>query len=190
VIAVGKVIVVSAPSGAGKTTIVRRLLAAHPEFQFSVSATTRPLRGTEVHGKDYYFLSVEQFRDLIDAGAFLEWEQVYPGRYYGSLKEDVDRIHSQGNTVLFDVDVKGALNIKKAYGDRAITLFVAPPSLEVLRERLTSRGTESEADIAKRMAKAEAEMAYAPQFDRIVVNDDLDRAVEEAESILRSFMAS
>lgn len=167
---------------------MRRVLAAHPEFEFSVSATTRPIRGTEVHGKDYFYLTVEDFRARIAAGDFLEWQEVYPGRYYGSLKSEVDRILSSGRSVLFDVDVKGGVNIKHHYGARALSLFIRPPSLDVLRLRLVTRATESMEEINRRLDKAGAEMGFADQFDKEIINDDLESAVKEVETVIQKFM--
>lgn len=183
----GKVFIFSAPSGAGKTTIVRRLLATHPEFAFSVSATTRPARAHERHGVDYFFLSVEEFQARLEKGEFLEWEQVYPGRYYGTLVSEVERILAEGKSAVFDVDVKGGLSIKRHYEDGACAFFIQPPSLEELRRRLESRGTDSAADIETRLAKAAREMLDAPHFDHRIINDDLDRAVAEIDTIVQSF---
>lgn len=184
----GRVFIFSAPSGGGKTTILNRVLAQRSDFSFSVSATTRPRRGQEVHGREYFFISPDEFKQRIEAGEFLEYEQVYEGRYYGTLKSEVDRITAAGKHALFDVDVKGGLSIKKFYGEQACSFFVQPPSLEVLRQRLTARGTDSAADIEKRLAKAGREMEFAPQFDHIIINDDLERAVAETFSIIDSFL--
>lgn len=183
----GKVFVFSAPSGAGKTTIVRRLLESHPEFAFSVSATTRAPRAHEQDGVDYFFLSVEEFQLRIEKGEFLEWEQVYPGRYYGTLVSEVDRILAQGKSAVFDVDVKGGISIKRHYGVGACAFFIQPPSLDELRRRLESRGTDSASDIETRLAKAARELQDAPYFDHIIVNDDLTRAVAEIDAIIQSF---
>lgn len=183
----GKLIIFSAPSGSGKTTLVRHLLKSLKGLRFSVSATSRPPRDNEVHGKDYYFLSGESFREKIEQGAFLEWEEVYPGQYYGTLRSEVDRLLEQGFHVLFDIDVEGGLNLKRYYGVRALAVFVRPPSLEVMEERLRARGTDNEEQLKKRLKKAGKEMEYASQFDRILVNDQLDEARREAVSLVRRF---
>ncbi|MCE1197598.1 MAG: guanylate kinase [Marinilabiliales bacterium] len=184
----GKIIIFSAPSGAGKTTIVRHLLAAHPDFAFSVSATSRKPRNCEKEGVDYYFLTTEAFEEKIRKEEFLEWQEVYPGSYYGSLKSEVDRITQEGKNLLFDVDVVGGSNIKKFYGDRALAFFVQPPSLEELERRLMSRSTDAPEAIRRRMEKAEQEMAYAPLFDVILVNDSLEHALEVAEQKIIEFL--
>lgn len=188
--AIGRCIIVSAPSGSGKSTIVRYLMEQHPELRlrFSISATSRPPRGTERDGVEYYFLTADEFRQRIEAGAFLEYEEVYPGRYYGTLREQVEQQLARGENVVFDVDVKGGCRIKQAFGTRALSLFIQPPSVEELERRLRSRATDSDDQIAQRLAKAEEELAYAPQFDRIVVNDDLDRAQAEAVALLTDFL--
>lgn len=183
-----KLIVVSAPSGAGKTSIVRHLLEKFPELSFSVSATTRAKRGMEVDGHDYYFISVPEFQSRIENGAFLEWQEVYAGQYYGSLKSEVDRLGADGKVVIFDVDVLGGLNIKKYYGDRALSVFIQPPTLESLGERLRGRGTETPESLKKRLDKAAYELSFAPQFDVVVVNDDLPTAQREAENHIHQFL--
>ena len=177
----GKLIIVSAPSGSGKSTIVQWLMTEHPELRlyFSVSATSRPPRGTEQHGVEYFFLSPDEF---------LEFEEVYQDRYYGTLKEQVERQREQGQNVVFDVDVKGGVNIKKYYGDRALSLFIQPPSVEELRRRLEGRATDTPEAIRERLAKAEYEMTFAPQFDRIIVNDDLDVAKQETLRVVSDFL--
>ena len=187
----GKLLIVSAPSGSGKSTIVNYLMKEHPEFRlaFSVSATSRPPRGTEQNGVDYYFLTPEEFRQHIKDGDFLEFEQVYENRFYGTLKSQVDEKLAAGWNVVFDVDVKGGINIKKHYGDRALSIFIQPPSVDVLRERLLGRATDSPEQIEERLAKAEYEMTFAPQFDRILVNDDLETAKQEAVAMLREFLS-
>ncbi|HCZ08642.1 MAG TPA: guanylate kinase [Flavobacteriales bacterium] len=174
-----KALVFSAPSGAGKTTLVRKLMAEREDLAFSISATNRALRGDEVNGHDYHFFSTEEFKARIDAGEFLEWEEVYPGRYYGTLKTEVQRHWSAGKHILFDVDVEGGLRLKSILKDDILAVFVCPPSLEVLEERLRRRGTDSEEDIARRLAKAEAEMLRSPGFDVELVNDILEEATEE-----------
>lgn len=183
-----KLIIVSAPSGAGKSTIVRHLLSLSLPLAFSVSATSRSPRPGEVDGKDYYFLPEQEFLRKIGDDAFLEWEEVYPGTYYGTLKSEVGRIWSEGRSVIFDVDVVGGLNIKKIYGDQALAIFVQPPSVEELRNRLKSRSTESDDKIATRIAKAEYELGFSARFDKILVNDSLEVALAEAESMVREFL--
>ncbi len=184
----GKLIIFSAPSGAGKTTIVRHLLDKNLNLEFSVSATSRAPRHNETHGKDYYFLSVEEFKKKIANDEFLEWEEVYNGVYYGSLKSEVERIRNLGKNVIFDVDVVGGLNIKKFYADDALAVFVQPPSVEELRNRLKNRSTETEEKIQMRIAKAEHELSFANQFDRLINNNDLLQACREAENIIREFI--
>lgn len=187
----GKVLIVSAPSGSGKSTIVNFLMKEHPEFRlaFSVSATSRPPRGQEQDGVDYYFLSAEEFRRHIDADDFLEYEEVYEGRFYGTLKSQVEEKLAAGKNVVFDVDVKGGINIKKYYGEAALSVFIQPPSVEVLRERLIGRNTDEMGQIEQRLAKAEYEMSFASQFDRILVNDNLEVAKQEAVALLNDFLA-
>ena len=185
---IGKSVIISAPSGAGKTTIVRHLLEKRQDLEFSVSATTRLPRGCEAEGKDYYFLTIEEFRRRIENDEFVEWEEVYKDRYYGTLKSEMERIWTKGKNVLFDVDVKGGLNLKKILGIQSIALFIMPPSKEELEKRLTKRATDNISDIKTRLAKAEAEMEYANQFDRIMINKHLDQAVEEISSIISSFL--
>ncbi|WP_167617704.1 guanylate kinase [Maribellus sediminis] len=184
----GKLIIFSAPSGTGKTTIVRHLLAKGFDLEFSISATSRQPRHTETHGKDYYFLTAEEFAKKVENEEFLEWEEVYKGTSYGTLKSEVERIRNNGKHVIFDVDVVGGLNIKKYYGDEALAVFVQPPSVEELRNRLTGRSTETEEKIAMRIAKAEHELSFAPKFDVVIVNDDLERAFVEAEKIIADFL--
>ena len=184
----GKVIIVSAPSGAGKTSIVRHLLEQVPELKFSISATTRHKRDYEIDGKDYYFLTPEQFKERLANDEFLEWQEVYEDQYYGSLKSEVERIWSEGQVVIFDVDVLGGLNIKKFYGDEALSVFIEPPTLEELMNRLKKRGTETEESLKKRIDKAEYELSFAPQFDRIVLNDDLATAQQEMIDLVQAFL--
>ena len=186
----GKLLIVSAPSGSGKSTIVQWLMKEHPELRlyFSVSATSRPPRGTEQHGVEYFFLSPEEFRERIERNEFLEYEEVYHDRFYGTLKEQVERQREAGQNVVFDVDVKGGINIKKYYGDKALSLFIQPPSVEELRHRLVGRGTDTPEAIEERLAKAEYEMTFAPQFDHIIVNDDLETAKQETLSIVKEFL--
>ncbi len=180
-------IIISAPSGAGKSTMVRYLLAQELNIQFSISATSRPPRGEETNGVEYYFLTPEEFRERIAADEFVEYEEVYEGQFYGTLKSEVERILNEGKSVIFDVDCVGGLNIKKIFGDRALSIFVMPPSVEVLRERLEKRDTDAPEVIEKRLAKAEYEMSFAPQFDAIVCNDDYDRAKAEILKLVSDF---
>ena len=179
------VLIVSAPSGGGKSTIVGHLLKTFNCFDFSVSATSRAPRGAEVHGKEYFFLSEAEFKSMVSAGEFVEHEEVYPGLFYGTLKSEVERNWGNGKIILFDIDVMGGMNLKKLYGDKALSLFIAPPSLETLRERLVKRGTDTPEAIEKRVAKAEKEMLYSGNFDKILINDDLQTALNEVELIIR-----
>ncbi len=181
-------IIVSAPSGAGKTTIVRGILVRFPQLEFSVSACSRPIRKNEIDGKDYYFMTPEQFRSEIEHDKFLEWEEVYPGSFYGTLKSELERIWSKGKHIIFDVDVKGGINIKKQYPANSLALFVKPPSLETLRERLKKRSTETPESLKKRLEKAEYEMSFAGEFDTQIVNDSIDRAVNEASELVEGFI--
>ncbi len=184
-----KVLIFSAPSGSGKSTIVNHILGLYPDsMEFSVSATSRPPRGEEKHGKEYYFLSPDEFRKLIDEDKFVEFEEVYEGRYYGTLKSECERIWAAGHVIIFDVDVKGGVNLKKYFGDDALAIFIKAPSVEVLRERLIKRGTDSLEAIEERVAKAEEEMSYAPKFDYILVNDDLNTAFAESEKMVEDFL--
>ncbi|HCP41061.1 MAG TPA: guanylate kinase [Cryomorphaceae bacterium] len=185
----GKLVIFTAPSGAGKSTLVKYLLPQFPQLCFSISATSRAPRGQEEHGKDYYFLSSEEFQDRVAQNELLEWEEVYNGTYYGSLCSEVNRIWSKGKVVVFDIDVMGALNLKKQFGELALALFVQAPSIAVLEQRLRSRATDSEEKIQQRLAKVTIEMARAPEFDKVVVNDDLDTAKAEALAILKAFLA-
>lgn len=184
-----KVVIISAPSGSGKSTIVQHILGLHPEMEFSVSATSRAPRGTERDGVEYYFLTAEEFRRRIEADAFVEFEQVYTDRYYGTLKSEVDRIWSEGHVIIFDVDVKGGVNLKKYFGDAALSIFIKAPSVEVLRQRLLARKTDSLEAIEERVAKAEEEMTYEDKFDYVLVNDDLATAFADAERVVDSFLS-
>lgn len=182
------IIIFSAPSGSGKSTIVNYLLSRHPELEFSVSATSRAPRGTEKHGEAYYFLTTEEFKKKIAENAFVEYEEVYSGCYYGTLKSEIERISAKGHHVVFDVDVVGGCNLKRIFGKEALSIFIAPPSVEVLRQRLKGRGTDSDEMIEKRVDKAEYEMTFAPKFDKIIVNDRLEDAQQEAEATILQFI--
>ena len=182
------VLIFSAPSGAGKSTLVRYLLSQRNDLEFSISATTRAPRGTEVHGKEYYFLTADDFRNRIAGNEFVEYEQVYKDCYYGTLKSEVERIESKNHHAVFDIDVKGGLYVKRIYGKDALAIFVAPPSLKILEQRLRDRATDSEEKIRERIAKAEEECSYAEQFDCIIVNDDLLTAEKEILTIVNNFL--
>jgi guanylate kinase len=184
----GKLIIFSAPSGAGKTTIVHHLLTKIPELEFSISATTRDARGDEVDGKDYYFIGKEAFLHRIAHKEFVEFEEVYAGTFYGTLRSEIERIWAKGKTVIFDIDVEGGLHLKRKYGEQALAIFVQPPSLQVLIERLTGRGTDNSDKLRERITKAEKELNYAPQFDIILKNNDLNTACKEAEELVRKFL--
>lgn len=183
-----KLIVVSAPSGAGKTTIVHFLIKQFPELEFSVSACSRPKRSNEKNGIDYYFLSIEDFKQKIEQKDFIEWEEVYPDQYYGTLKSELERIWSKGHPVIFDVDVLGGINIKHLYGKSCLAIFIMPPSMEELKKRLENRSTETEESLHKRLARAKKEMSYAKSFDVVIINDHLDKAQAEAEVRIREFL--
>ena len=184
-----QVLIFSAPSGSGKSTVVNHILGLHPEIEFSVSATSRPPRGEERDGVEYLYYSADVFRLLVRDDKFVEYEEVYPDRFYGTLKSEVNRIWAKGHVIIFDVDVKGGVNLKKYFGDKALSVFIQAPSVEVLRQRLVCRGTDSAEDIEKRVAKAAEEMTYAPQFDRILINDDLATALAEAEAMVDGFLS-
>lgn len=185
----GKAILFSAPSGCGKTTIIKELMQYFDCFDFSISATSRAPRGEEVDGRDYYFLSREEFMRRVERDEFLEWEEVYQGTCYGTLKSEVERIWDKGGVIVFDVDVNGGRNIKKYFGAEALSIFVLPPSMEVLEQRLRSRGTDSEEAIVKRLARSAEELKQAPQFDVTIVNDDLQRAVQETRTTIERFLS-
>ena len=187
----GKLIIFSAPSGSGKSTIVNWLMQEHPELKlyFSVSCTSRPPRGDERHGVEYFFVSPDEFRDLISQNAFLEYEQVYEGRYYGTLTRQVELQRQNGQNVVFDIDVKGGINVKHHYGEQALSIFIQPPSIDELRRRLTLRATDSQEQIATRIDKAAYELTFAPEFDHVVVNDDLEKAKAEVLQLVKSFLA-
>lgn len=183
-----KLIVFTAPSGSGKTTIVRHILSTFPETSFSVSATTRPKRPHEEHGRDYYFLSVETFKMWISMEAFAEWEEVYAGQYYGTLKTEIERLTSIGKAVVFDVDVRGALSIKKLYPEETLTIFIKVPTIELLEKRLRLRGNDTEESLKKRLSKAAHELSYESQFDVVLVNDELHHTLKVAEDIVQNFI--
>lgn len=185
----GKLIIFSAPSGAGKTTIVKHLINIKDlKLEFSISACTRKRRDNEVDGKDYYFLTVDEFQAKIEENSFIEWEEVYKNQYYGTLRSEIDRIKANNNNIIFDIDVRGGINIKEQFGDNALAVFIMPPSIEELYKRLESRGTDSEKKIRKRMEKATYEMKFANKFDKIIINKNLDYALKEAEKIVREFL--
>jgi guanylate kinase len=184
----GKAIIFSAPSGSGKTTIVRHLLKNNPDLGFSISASTRDRRGrTEAHGKDYYFLSPEEFKKKIDEKEFIEWEEVYEGNFYGTLKSEIQRIWDQGKNVIFDVDVKGGLNLKKYFGDKSLAIFVKVPTLDILKERLNDRGTDTDESISRRLFKANFEMSFQDQFDKVLINENLEESLAEAQRLYEVF---
>lgn len=183
-----KVIIFSAPSGSGKSTIVSHILKLHPEMEFSVSATSRAPRGQERNGIEYHFFTADEFRKMIAEDKFVEYEEVYAGSFYGTLKSEVQRIWDKGHVIIFDVDVKGGVNLKKYFGDKALSVFIQAPSVEELRKRLVARGTDSAEAIAKRVTKASEEMTYADKFDYILVNDDLQKAYAEAEKVVDDFL--
>lgn len=185
----GKLIIISAPSGSGKSTIIHAIEDhGEIEMKFSVSATNRAPRQGEVHGVHYYFLTTEEFRDRIASDDFVEYEEVYPGRFYGTLKSEIKRRLEAGDTIILDIDVNGGLNVKKLYGDRALSIFIMPPSIEALRERLVGRATESASRIDERLARAEYEISLAPEFDEVIVNDNLAEAVAKTEEAISRFI--
>lgn len=184
-----KAVIFSAPSGSGKSTIVSHILKLHPELKFSVSAASRAPRGDEKNGVAYWFISADEFRKRITDNEFVEYEEVYPGSFYGTLKSEVERIWDNGDAIIFDVDVKGGVNLKKYFGDRALSVFIQAPSVEVLRQRLVSRATDSPEAIERRVAKAAEEMTYADKFDHIIVNDDLQKAYADAERLVSDFLS-
>lgn len=184
----GKAIIFSAPSGSGKTTIVKHLLDNNPDLGFSISASTRDRRGrSEEHGKDYYFLTPEEFKEKIDSDDFIEWEEVYAGNFYGTLKSEIERIWKLGKNVIFDVDVKGGLNLKKYFGDRALAVFVKVPSIEMLKERLNDRGTETPESLSRRLFKANFEMSFQDKFDVVLINENLEKSLSEAQRLYNEF---
>jgi guanylate kinase len=184
----GKAIIFSAPSGSGKTTLVKHLLANNTDLGFSISASTRDKRGrTEENGKDYYFLTPEDFKKKIDANEFIEWEEVYAGNFYGTLKSEIERIWHEGKNVIFDVDVKGGINLKKYFGKQALSIFVKVPSIEALAARLKDRGTETEESLSRRLFKAKFEMTFQDMFDVVLLNEDLQKSLQEAQHLYNTF---
>jgi guanylate kinase len=183
-----RIVIISAPSGAGKSTIVKHLLSGGINLEFSISATTRQPRGEEINGREYYFLSVEDFRERIKKGEFIEWEEVYKDHIYGTLKSEIERIWSNGNHVLFDVDVKGGINLKNIFGSKAVSIFIMPPSIDELEKRLFSRATDNPEKIKMRVAKAEEELKLAGEFDHIVINNNLEQAESEVYKLVTSFL--
>lgn len=184
----GKILIFSAPSGSGKSTLIAHLMTLGLPLGFSISATSRQPRGTEQNGVEYYFLTEEDFRQRIANGDFIEYEEVYGGSLYGTLRSEIDRIWAEGKTIVFDIDVAGNLNIKKIFGEQALSIFIQPPSIEELRRRLIGRGTDSMERIEQRLAKASKELTYAPLFDTVVVNDDLEQAKADVEKVVREFL--
>lgn len=184
----GKLLLFCGPSGSGKTTIVHHLLQKNPKIEFSVSATTRPQRANETDGKDYHFISVEEFKKRIANDEFVEWEEVYTDRFYGTLKSEIERIWSEHKVAIFDVDVEGGLKIKKLFGQMLLSVFVMPPSVEALHQRLQSRNSETAESFKARIAKSEHELTYAFRFDKVIINDNLDKALEEAERLVEEFL--
>ncbi|MBP5420108.1 MAG: guanylate kinase [Bacteroidales bacterium] len=184
----GKVLIFSAPSGSGKSTIVNHLLKCGFDLEFSISATSRAPRGSEQNGVEYYFLTADEFRDRISKDEFVEYEEVYAGCFYGTLRSELTRIWSKGHHIVFDVDVKGGVNLKKLFGNRALSVFIQPPSVDELRNRLVKRATDSAEKIEQRVAKASEELTYAPKFDKIIINDNLETALGEAEKIVADFI--
>lgn len=187
----GKIIVLSAPSGSGKSTIIKEIIGDEAlRLGFSISCTSRAPRGQEQHGREYYFLTEQEFLSRIERGEFVEWEEVYAGTHYGTLVSEVERVTGSGRNLIMDIDVKGGVNVKKRFGPRVLSIFIMPPSLEVLEQRLRGRGTDDEATVTRRLQKAEYEISFAPQYDLTVVNDDLAQAVEEVRSAIATFIAS
>ena len=186
----GKAVIVSAPSGAGKTTIVKHVLIAIPRLEFSISACSRVKRDGETHGKDYYFISADDFKNKIGHDEFVEWQEVYPGSFYGTLKSEMDRIWSQGKVPIFDVDVVGGLNLKRFFGSSALAIFIQPPSVEILHQRLRNRGTETDESLQKRISKAEHELSFATSFDTIVINNELQVSTAKTILLIEGFLSA
>ena len=184
----GKLIIFAAPSGSGKTSIVKEIMRLNPSLRFSVSATTRKIRNNEVDGRDYHFISVDEFKEKINQDQFVEYQEVYTNQFYGTLKSELEKIWSQGDTVLFDVDVVGGINLKKIFDKEALSVFVKPPSLEVLKERLVNRNTESQESLNVRLSKAESELTYESNYDYILINDDFNSAVSEINQKIINFI--
>lgn len=185
----GKIIIISAPSGCGKSTIIKALMAkGEIDMQFSVSATSRQPRAGETDGKEYFFMSEDEFRQAIAADAFVEYEEVYPGRFYGTLKSEIERICNEGHNMVLDIDVKGGVNVKSLYGEDAVSIFIMPPSIDALRQRLTGRATDSDEVIEERVGRAAFELTFAPQYDVTVVNDDLDKAINDTSDSIKEFL--
>lgn len=184
----GKLVIFSAPSGSGKTTIVRSLLERFPELEFSISATSRSPRGKEKHGIDYYFFTPDEFQEKVKNNEFIEWEEVYQGTYYGTLSSEVKRLWNLDKTVLFDIDVVGGVNLKNLFPKESVSFFIQAPSLQILENRLRGRGTDTEEKIIERLEKAEYELSFAPKFDHVIINDQLDQAVKQVEAILKEFL--
>lgn len=185
-----KIIIITAPSGAGKTSIAKYLLDKYPQLSFSISATTRAARGNEQHGIEYYFISVEAFQQKIEEDAFIEWEMVYEGKYYGTLKSELERIWSQGKTPVLDIDIKGAIDLQKQFSKNTLSIFIEPPSIEELKKRLESRGTETAESIQTRLNKAAYEISFKDQFNKIIVNADLEKACAETETAIKEFLGT
>lgn len=183
-----KMIIVSAPSGAGKTTIVKHLLKQFPQLAFSVSATSRPMREGEQNGREYYFVTTQEFRNMIETSKLLEWQEVYPGSFYGTPLSEINRMHAHGQVPVFDLDVVGGVNVKKIYGNHALSIFVKPPSFEILEQRLRARATDSEQSLQKRLAKVKWELSFEEKFDKVIVNDVLETAFAEADQIISDFL--